>query len=185
MPTCIVAVRVIILRNFQQLLTGKYDFAGGNGKHLTTAHSVRCKILREQRHGSIGCSETRTVGARSVRALWTLPLGCACSDQEFSSAQFVCCKQTLRIKTETNTRLTTPFPWLPGWAGTSSNLDFTEARDSEWQWHQLGYMQVCTSLQTTTPALHYSVFYRPDALPTAQNRIKTANTTITWACFLP
>jgi len=29
-----------------------------------------------------------------------------------------------------------------------TNLDFTEARDSEWQWHQLGYMQVCTSLQT-------------------------------------
>ena len=27
-------------------------------------------------------------------------------------------------------------------------LDFTEARDSEWQWHQLGHMQVCTSLQT-------------------------------------
>ena len=30
-----------------------------------------------------------------------------------------------------------------------TNLDFTEARDSEWQWHQLRYMQVCTSLQTT------------------------------------
>ena len=29
-----------------------------------------------------------------------------------------------------------------------TNLDFTEARDSEWQWHQLGRMQVCTSLQT-------------------------------------
>ena len=27
-----------------------------------------------------------------------------------------------------------------------TNLDFTEARDSEWQWHQLGHMQVCTSL---------------------------------------
>jgi len=25
-----------------------------------------------------------------------------------------------------------------------TNLDFTEARDSEWQWHQLGQMQVCT-----------------------------------------
>jgi len=25
-----------------------------------------------------------------------------------------------------------------------TNLDFTEARDSEWQWHQLGRMQVCT-----------------------------------------
>jgi len=29
-----------------------------------------------------------------------------------------------------------------------TNLDFTEARDSEWQWHQLGHMQLCTSLQT-------------------------------------
>jgi len=29
-----------------------------------------------------------------------------------------------------------------------ANLDFTGARDSEWQWHQLGHMQVCTSLQT-------------------------------------
>ena len=29
-----------------------------------------------------------------------------------------------------------------------TNLDFTGARDSEWQWHRLGNMQVCTSLQT-------------------------------------
>jgi len=29
-----------------------------------------------------------------------------------------------------------------------TNLDFIEARDSEWQWHQLGHMQVCTSPQT-------------------------------------
>jgi len=29
-----------------------------------------------------------------------------------------------------------------------TSLDFPEARDSEWQWHQLGHMQVCTSLQT-------------------------------------
>ena len=33
-----------------------------------------------------------------------------------------------------------------------TNLDFTEARDSEWQWHQLGDMQVCTSLQTDNHA---------------------------------
>ena len=50
-----------------------------------------------------------------------------------------------------------------------TNLDFTEARDSEWQWHQLGNMQVCTSIQTdnhaSTPPLS---FYRPDALPVAQ-----------------
>ena len=29
-----------------------------------------------------------------------------------------------------------------------TNLDFTGARDSEWQWHRLGNMQVCTFLQT-------------------------------------
>jgi len=50
-----------------------------------------------------------------------------------------------------------------------TNLDFTEARDSEWQWHQLEHMQVCTSLQTdihaSTPPLS---FYRPDALPAGQ-----------------
>ena len=33
-----------------------------------------------------------------------------------------------------------------------TNLDFTEARDSEWQWHRLGHMQVCASLQTDNHA---------------------------------
>ena len=33
-----------------------------------------------------------------------------------------------------------------------TNLDFTEASDSEWQWHQQGHMQVCTSLQTDNHA---------------------------------
>ena len=50
-----------------------------------------------------------------------------------------------------------------------TNLDFTEARDSEWQWRQLGHMQVCISLQADNHA-HHSVFYRPDALPDAPNQ---------------
>jgi len=29
-----------------------------------------------------------------------------------------------------------------------TNLNFAEARESEWQWHQLGHMQVCTLHQT-------------------------------------
>jgi len=33
-----------------------------------------------------------------------------------------------------------------------TNLEFTEVRDSEWQWHQLGHMQVCTLLQTDNHA---------------------------------
>ena len=40
-----------------------------------------------------------------------------------------------------------------------TNLDFTEARDSEWQWNPLGRMQVCTSFQTdnhaSTPPLSF------------------------------
>jgi len=39
-----------------------------------------------------------------------------------------------------------------------TNLDFTEARDSEWQWHQLGHMQVYAFLLTnnhvSTPPLN-------------------------------
>jgi len=42
-----------------------------------------------------------------------------------------------------------------------TNLDSTEARDSEWQWHQVDHMQVCTLLQTdnhasTTPLSFYT-----------------------------
>ena len=50
-----------------------------------------------------------------------------------------------------------------------TNLDFTEARDSEWQWRQLGHMQVCTMLQTDNHANTSPLsFYRLDALPAAQ-----------------
>ena len=49
-----------------------------------------------------------------------------------------------------------------------TNLDFTGATDSEWQWHQLGRMQICTSLQTDNHASTSPLsFYRPDALPAA------------------
>jgi len=71
----------------------------------------------------------------------------------------------------THTRLTALFrdyPDEPVPEG-KTNLDFTEARDSEWQWHQLGHMQACTSLQTDNHASNPPLsFYRPDALPAAQ-----------------
>jgi len=54
--------------------------------------------------------------------------------------------------------------WVSQYQKGKTNLDFTEARDSEWQWHQLGHMQVCTMLQ----ADNHSVFNRPDALPATQ-----------------
>ena len=36
--------------------------------------------------------------------------------------------------------------------GKNQSGFFTEARDSELQWHQLGHMQICTSLQTDNHA---------------------------------
>jgi len=55
-----------------------------------------------------------------------------------------------------------------------TNLDFIGARDSEWQWHQLGHMQVCTSCQTdnyaSTPLLSFSQAGCPSCRPT--NSIK-------------
>jgi len=51
-----------------------------------------------------------------------------------------------------------------------TNLVFTEARDSEWLWHQLGHVQVCTSQQTDNHAsTHQSVFLQagcPSCRPT-------------------
>jgi len=57
-----------------------------------------------------------------------------------------------------------------------TNLDYTEARDSEWQWHQLGHMQVCISLQTenhaSTPPLSFYTGRMP-FLPPNQQRQST------------
>jgi len=50
---------------------------------------------------------------------------------------------------------------------SKTDLDFTEARDNEWQWHQLGYMQLCTLFQTdnhaSTPPLSFFTAAQPTA----------------------
>jgi len=53
-------------------------------------------------------------------------------------------------------------------------LNFTEARDSEWQGHQLGHMQVCTSLQTdnhaTAPPLSFFTGWMSFPSPNQQRK---------------
>jgi len=71
----------------------------------------------------------------------------------------------------------------PGLSGVSqyqkgkTNLDFTEARESEWQWHQLGYMQVCTSLQTDNYASTSLLSFLQEGCPSCRptNSIKALN----------
>ena len=61
-----------------------------------------------------------------------------------------------------------------------TSLDFTGARDSEWQWHQLGHMQVCTSLQTdnhaSTSPLSFLQAGCPSCRPT--NSVKALKATL-------
>ena len=84
--------------------------------------------------------------------------------------------------THTHTRLTALFPGLPGdqYQKGKSNLDFTEARDSEWQWHQLGHMQVCTSLQTDNHASHPPLVFLQAGCPSCRptNSVKALNQVI-------
>ena len=65
-----------------------------------------------------------------------------------------------------------------------TNLDFTEARDSEWQWHQLGYMQLCTSPQTdnhaSTPPLSFFTGWMPFLPPNQQCQSTEGNC---WHCL--
>jgi len=67
-----------------------------------------------------------------------------------------------------------------------TNLDFTEARDSEWQWHLLGHMQVCTLLQTdnhaSTPPLSFTG--RMPFLPPNQQRQSTEGKVVTQQYFI-
>jgi len=81
--------------------------------------------------------------------------------------------ETLRLRQLSvcilNTYHTRTHPFNGHFSGTTqlsryqkgkTSLDFTEARDSEWQWHQLEHIQVCTSLQTdnhaSTPPLCFT-----------------------------
>jgi len=49
--------------------------------------------------------------------------------------------------------------WVSEYQKDKTNLNFTEGRDCEWQWHQLDHVQVCISLQTdnhaSTPPLSF------------------------------
>jgi len=69
--------------------------------------------------------------------------------------------------------------WLSRYQKGKTNLDFTEARDCEWQWHQLGRMQVCTSLQTdnhtSTSPLSFLQAGCPSCCPT--NSVKALKAT--------
>jgi len=93
-------------------------------------------------------------------------------DQEYTQVGHACNNSLSCIQTHTH-------PFYGPLSGTTqvsqyrkgkTNLDFTEARDNEWQWHQLGHMQVCISLQAdnhaSTPLLSFLQAECPSCRPT-------------------
>jgi len=82
--------------------------------------------------------------------------------------------------------------WVSRYQKGKTNLDFSEARDSEWQWHQLGHMQVCISLKTnnytSTPPLSFFTGGCPSCHPTdcvKALKAKTESCKIKLLMFVP
>ena len=88
------------------------------------------------------------------------------------------CIARLDTNTHTHIRLTALLSG-PTHKG-KANLDFTGARDSEWQWNPLGHMQVCTSHQSdnhaSTPLLSFLQARCPSYCPTNSVKALKAKT---------
>ena len=100
-----------------------------------------------------------------------------CAECEPIRRQMKVCRDFCRCRTAITHTHTHPFNGHFSWTTQvrryqkgKTNLDFAEARDSEWQWHQLEHMQVCTSLQIDnhagTPPLSFLQAGCPSCRPT-------------------
>jgi len=78
----------------------------------------------------------------------------------------MCATDSVITYTHTHTH---PFNRVSWYQKGKTNLVYTEAGDSEWQWHHLGHMQVCTLLRTDNYASNPPLsFYRPDSFAAPQ-----------------
>jgi len=129
---------------------GTKRWQNGEGKWCSTTRLLMKLLLRSMTRSLL--SDIRDIGSILSE------LSRSSSTSKLHNLQH----QWIKIHTHIHTHLTALCPGPPRWAGTrkvKTNLDFTEARDSDWQWHQLGHMQVCTSLQrdnhASTPPLSF------------------------------
>jgi len=136
---------------------------------LTTKIMLPCRYFLARvitLYSKTACTNTHTqMQYRQYR--WTSHM--LCSDFTFSNI--------ITISYQTHHTHTHPFngPFsrttqVSRYQKGKTNLDLTEARDSEWQWHQLGMCKSAPcSRQITTPAPHRSVFLQagcPSCRPT-------------------
>jgi len=114
---------------------------------------------------SVSCRRSTMTKQLLVHMFWILCIGLVTALHR----QETYWNSSTQANTHTNTHpFNGPFSrttWVSRYQKGKTNLDLTEARDSEWQWNPLSAPR---SRQITTPAPHHSVFYRPDALPATQ-----------------
>ena len=114
------------------------------------------------------CTSLQTDNHASTRPLSFLQAGCP-SCRQTNSVEALKALQLL-LQLQPFNGLFSRTTWVSRYQKGKTNLDFTGARDSEWQWHQLSDMQVCTSLQTdnhaSTPPLCFLQAGCPSCRPT-------------------
>jgi len=149
--------------------------AASGGKNLsncTDTHTYTCLTAL--------CPELpRSAGTTKVKPIWILLKQEIVSGSGISWVVLKSAPRSRQITRHTHTHLFNG-P-LSGTTQVSlyhkgkTNMDFTGARDSEWQWHQLGGIQVCTLLQTDNHARpQHSVFIgQMSFLPPNQQRQST------------
>jgi len=132
-------------------------------------------------HGAAACVEAHWLSG-------SIPISSTCLDSPLRIALL----SILGTHTRTHTH-----PFNGPFSGTTrlgryqkgqTSLDFNEARDSEWQWHQMAiYKSAPRSRQITTPAPHHSVFYigRMPFLPPNQQRQSSEGTNVEQCGFKP
>ena len=132
----------------------------GTWSSLCYCHSIISCFIEIQSGLPFWCRLTQVSPDESVVIISRSSV-CGSSQWQFIGTR--CWLVSTLIHTHTHTHsFNGPFPGntqVSRYQKGKTNLDFTEARDSEWQWHQLGRMQVCTSFQTdnhaSTPPLSF------------------------------
>jgi len=137
----------------------------------TAAHNTQCRLHRTL----AGLPVPRFVSAVFLKYNTDVS-HCTCSEDQpvFNLGDFWqkwCWKSMLHTHTPFNGPFSGTTQVSRYWYQKGkTNLDFSEARDSEWQWHQLGHMQVCTSHQAdnhaSTPPLSFLQAGCPSCRPT-------------------
>ena len=136
-------------------------FCSGNMSDSNKQRSVCHTVMTSAsliRHGTA----SRRVQKRLISSTFSFPgeTGPSFLTQRKYTKQHYSCYNTYQFN-DTFSRTTQESRYQKG----KTNLDFSDKRDSEWQWHQLGHIKVCTSLQTdnhaSTPPLSFLQVGRP------------------------